>query len=93
MKQYEVLGQHAVHGYPPGQTFSADLEPAQEKRMLDRGSLRIVPGKSLKSFSRDQLNEQAAALGVPSPDELENKQAVIDAIETAQNNDDSNGGD
>ncbi len=35
----------------------------------------------LLKLTRDDLNEAAADAGVPNPDELPNKEAVIDAIE------------
>jgi hypothetical protein len=39
-RRYDVIGAVAVLGTPPGGTFTAELDPAQEQRLLAAGSIR-----------------------------------------------------
>jgi len=39
--EYEVVGNHAVHGHEPGSTFSADLSAEQHKQLIDGGHLAV----------------------------------------------------
>jgi hypothetical protein len=41
-KLYRVIGTSEIHGFAPGQTFHADLEPAHEQRMFAAGNLELV---------------------------------------------------
>ena len=41
-KTYRVAGDLPVHDTPPGSTFSAELDPDHEARLLERGSLSVV---------------------------------------------------
>lgn len=65
-----------------------------ENQIRDRGG--VVPGeeqeangtpeqpvaeKPLNKFNREELNAKAVEVGVENPEELENKRAVIEAIE------------
>lgn len=43
-----------------------------------------VVAVTLGDLTRDQLDDRARAAGVDEPEKLANKQAVIDAIETAE---------
>ena len=40
-----------------------------------------LDGKALKALTRDELDEAATAAGVPDPEALPNKGAVVEAIE------------
>jgi hypothetical protein len=46
MKSYEVLSDQPVLGHAKGETFEADLSEAQERRMIERGSIRLAGGSS-----------------------------------------------
>lgn len=39
MKTYRVSGPNAVLEHAPGQTFQADLDEVQERRLIESGSL------------------------------------------------------
>lgn len=69
---------HRVLDHYPGETFEADLDPAQEARLIARGQLE--PTTSLDALSREQLDHLAAQQGVENPSALPNKDAVIAAI-------------
>lgn len=44
-KTYEVTGPKFL-GHPNGETFKAELDPAQEKRAIERGSIKVKAEKS-----------------------------------------------
>jgi hypothetical protein len=46
MTTYRVSGSTAYMDHQPGETFEAELEPGQEQRALERGSIEIVKGKA-----------------------------------------------
>lgn len=78
MKTCLVVGKHAYRGHRPGTTFRAVLDAALE-RAVQRGSIQIESDE-LARLNRDELNDVARQSGVPEPEGLPNKQAVIDAI-------------
>jgi hypothetical protein len=39
---YEVTGQTPFGGHQPGSTFTADLDPEQEARAVERGAIKPV---------------------------------------------------
>lgn len=39
---YKVTGATNYGGYEPGEEFEAELDPAAERRAVERGSLRVV---------------------------------------------------
>jgi hypothetical protein len=39
---YKVTGLTPFAGHPPGEEFEADLDPEQERRAKQRGSIRVV---------------------------------------------------
>jgi len=39
---YKVVGLTAYLGHQPGEEFEADLDPEQERRAKERGSIRVV---------------------------------------------------
>jgi hypothetical protein len=39
---YKVVGGRGFAGFKPGDTFEADLDPGQERRALERGSIKKV---------------------------------------------------
>ena len=39
--EYEVVGNHAVHGHEPGTTFSAELSAEQHNQLIDGGHLAV----------------------------------------------------
>jgi len=43
--EYEVVGNHAVHGHEPGTTFSAELSAEQHNQLIDGGHL-VVSGNN-----------------------------------------------
>ncbi len=49
-----------------------------------QGYEKVDPDKSLSEMTRDELNTHAASVGVENPESLPNKDAVIEAIESAQ---------
>lgn len=71
-----------VLGRCPGETFNADIPPAQEARLLARG--QILLAESLDNKTRPELDTLARELGVDDPEELPNKDAVIAAINNKQ---------
>lgn len=79
----KVVGPRAVLGHQPGETFTATLTAEQEHIYVSGGHLEVVGGQ-LASRPRDELNELARGAGVPDPEQLPNKQAVVDAIEAAR---------
>jgi hypothetical protein len=38
-QKYEVTGTQAVHGHQPGETFTADLDPEQERFLIEVGHI------------------------------------------------------
>lgn len=80
-RRYRVSAPSRVLGHSPGETFSADIETVQEARLLDSGAL--VREEEIAEQSRDDLDALAQVAGVEGPHKLPNKQAVIDAIDTA----------
>jgi hypothetical protein len=71
--------QHLVHN-DPRFTSSQDLLP--EPQPGTEGW-----GENLSRLTREELNQRASDRGVPDPDQLANKQAVIDAIAAADHGD------
>lgn len=59
MKRYKVIGTQEVHGHPPGDTFSAKLDPDNEKYLKDIGAIRVV-GKTPKARNKKMAIEDAA---------------------------------
>ncbi len=45
MTTYKVVGPAAFRGHQAGETFEAELDPAQEQRALERGSIKVVKRK------------------------------------------------
>lgn len=82
-REYRVIGSLPVFDLQPGETFTAELDPEQEARLIARGSIELVVPEPAEA-TRDELNEVAASLGVEKPERLPNKQAVLDAINTAR---------
>lgn len=80
--RYTVHGPHEVHGHKPGETFTADIPAQQEALLIGSGSLvREDPLQALsRALSRDELDALAEDSGVPDPGGLDNKDAVIAAI-------------
>lgn len=75
-KEYEVQGGTEVLGHSPGKTFTADLDPDHEARMLERGSIVIV----------NETAPEASPEETPSPEEVlaaEQKAAEEKAAEEA----------
>ena len=42
MTTYKVTGSTTFAGHPPGEEFDAELDPDQERRAKERGSIRVV---------------------------------------------------
>jgi len=40
--RYIVLGTRRYRGHPPGEIFEAALDPAAERRAIDRGNIRVL---------------------------------------------------
>ena len=53
---YKVTGLTAYAGHRPGETFEADLDPGQERRAVERGSI-----KAIKANAKKQKEEEADA--------------------------------
>ena len=53
MTTYRVVGPAAFRGHQAGEKFDADLDPAQEQRALERGSIKVV-----KRNPKDQEKEE-----------------------------------
>jgi hypothetical protein len=43
---YKVTGATSYLGHEPGETFEADLDPEQERRALERGSIKKTTAKA-----------------------------------------------
>ena len=86
---YRVIGPRNVFGNGPGSEFEAALTIDQEAALLGVHLERVdeEPTENLSGKKREELDELAAALGIENPDQLPNKDAVIEAIEAAQNPD------
>lgn len=83
-REYEVVGPREVHGAKPGEKFLASLTVGQEAALLEGGHIEVAGDDGgLEKRSREDLNVLARSTGVADPEKLPNKQAVIDAIETA----------
>jgi hypothetical protein len=91
-KSYTVTGTTKVLGHEPGSSFTADLPEDQEAFLIQIGALaegsqRGGGKKPLKDLSREELDGLArATAGVPEPEKLPNKDAVIEQIEKAAAN-------
>lgn len=44
-KTYRVVGDRAVHGAEPGQTFTADITDEQEQALIDGGHIQVSTAK------------------------------------------------
>lgn len=53
MTTYKVTGPTAYKGYRPGETFEADLDPAAERRAVERGSIKKTTVKKEKEAEPD----------------------------------------
>ena len=42
MPRYRVVGTHEVLGHAPGESFEADLDPVQERRLIAGGHIARV---------------------------------------------------
>jgi hypothetical protein len=78
MARYVVTAPSRVLGHPPGGTFHADLDPVQERRLLTSGALELTG--SLDDLTRHELDAVAVEHGIPNPQHLHTKAAVIAAI-------------
>lgn len=85
MTRYIVSGPRKAFGYGPGEEFEAEIPEAQERRMIDRGAIRIAPPHGLSALSREELNALAEDAGIEDPEQLPNISAVIEAIEAKHN--------
>ena len=54
MTTYKVVGPAAFRGHQAGEKFDAELDPAQEARALERGSIKVV-----KRNPKDQEKEES----------------------------------
>jgi hypothetical protein len=54
MGRYRVTGPTAFHGHPPGEVFEADLDPDQERRALERGSIKAVKATKKTEEGEDE---------------------------------------
>lgn len=62
-------------------------QPVDFDRLVDLGAAKPddgKPEKKLSSLKREELDKLAAEHGVEDPEELPSKEAVIEAIEAAQ---------
>jgi len=50
--RYEVTGVQPVLGHEPGTFFEDDLEPGLERRLIERGSIQIVPAPAVAAQPR-----------------------------------------
>jgi hypothetical protein len=50
---YKVTGPTGFMGHKPGETFDADLDPQQERRAVERGSIKKVTVKKEKEEETD----------------------------------------
>lgn len=57
MKTYEVIGAHRVHDTEPGKTFSANLDPVMEERLMSAGHIKLTNGATLKN-GKDNSKER-----------------------------------
>lgn len=53
MTTYRVTGQTAFAGHEPGEEFEAELDPAQERRAIERGSIKAVKATKHKEEEGD----------------------------------------
>ena len=75
---------HLILGHFPGETFEADIDAAQEARLVSRGQIEIVGG--LTHLSREELDTLARAHDI-DPADHPNKPSLIDAIQAKTPND------
>lgn len=47
-KTYKVTGPSSFRGHAPGEEFEAGLLPDQERRAIERGSIRVVNKRETK---------------------------------------------
>ena len=59
MKRYKVIGTSPIHGHPPGDTFSAKLNPEEEDYLKGIGAIRVV-SKTPKARNKKMAIEDAA---------------------------------
>ena len=83
MQRYRVTGGRPVFGHPPDAEFERDIPSAQEARLLRGALTRVADLDGLGRLSRIELDDLAEQVGVPNPQALSNKTAVIDAIRDA----------
>lgn len=60
-KTYKNISGAPVLGNRPGKVFEAEIPSAQEKRMIDRGSLEEVDPKSLAEQEAPPVEDEADA--------------------------------
>jgi hypothetical protein len=86
MAKYIVTGTLPQFGHKPGEEFEADLPEEKAQRAINRGGIALAQdGDGLAGKTRDELNELAHIAGVPSPEDLSNKDEVIEALKAAAN--------
>lgn len=51
--KYRVSGPHSVLGHEPGSTFEAELDSAQEARLLASGAIKKSQAKKVDTVDRD----------------------------------------
>lgn len=67
--------------------FEVNVGSPEHERLLKSGGVPVdsdEPGDGLDGLKRGELDARAAAAGVPEPEKLPNKDAVIDAIRAAE---------
>ena len=57
MTSYRVTGATPFHGHLPGEEFTADLDEAQERRAVERGSIEKVGKKPAKPKTEEEDDE------------------------------------
>jgi hypothetical protein len=60
VKTYKVLGSQPVMGHAQGEQFSANIPPPHEKRLLDRGSIKVVEKKKSTAKKTTRKGKQNA---------------------------------
>lgn len=54
MGRYRVTAKSRVLGHEPDTTFEADLDPNQERRLLESGALIVTKAKKVDTVDRDK---------------------------------------
>lgn len=53
LEEYEVVGNHPVHGHAPGSTFKAELDSWAKRVLIEAGHLRVV-----EKTSKEKTDEE-----------------------------------